>query len=271
MIKSALGLLLLWQACVLAAQALGDATLDIYAPNSQSAFWGRFYVIENATRHAGWIRSENGTAVYKITGIHAGEATRIKAILYAPGCALQTMDVAIVEPRNYDYSFRCLMLPKTEVEGYVTNNVNNNDKFIIEAKYVASWVPSFFGFDDGTTTEVPLETLTTLNTGNRLVLQIPDLSKDKLAADADHAGEIRFYLLDRSTGRIIDQLRTQSGRFGGLPVSALNKTSPDLKFCGTGFLLSRDHDQYGFANRTDSPYSCTQKSLDPSSKLLPAK
>ena len=245
-----------------AGQSAASASLDIHAPNSESGFWGRFFIIEKTSRIAGWITSQDGESIYRITGIHASDATRLKAIVYVPGCALQTVDIAISEQKNYQYSFRCLLLPQTQIEGTVEQRLNNREKVTIEAKYVASWAPAFFECDDGTTTEIPLESKTTLDGQNNFILQIPDLSKDKLASAADHLGEIRFWVRERASGRIVDQLRVvsknpavQVTRLGGLPIAALSAPVSVLKFCDTADSFW-SHDRYGFAIREDAGERC---------------
>jgi len=246
-----------------AAGANGPAaTLDVHAPDSVSGFWGRFFIIEKASRIAGWITPEDKTSDYKISGIHASENTRFRAIIYVPGCALQTVDLAISEARNYQYSFRCVLVPQTQIQGTVLQPGGGLMRNVtVEAKYVANWAAAFFQYDDGTATEIPLGDKATFNGQNKFSLQIPDLSKDKLASSADHPGEIRIYVRDDANGQIADQLRLTSAdpakpvsRMGGIPISALSDNGAVLRFCETESLLS--HDSYGFAVRDDSAGRC---------------
>jgi len=256
-------LLLAFCGWALAAEATGPAaTLDIHAPDSVSGFWGRFFIIEKASRIAGWITSEDKTSDYKITGIHASQDTRFRAIVYVPGCALQTVDLAIAEARNYQYSFRCLLIPQTQIQGTVLQPGGSLlHDVTVEAKYVATWAPAFFQYDDGTTTEIPLGDKATFNGQNKFSLQIPDLSKDKLATSADHPGEIRIWVRDNENGQVADQLRLTSNdpakpvsRMGGIPISALSDNGAVLRFCETEALIS--HDSYGFAVRDESAGRC---------------
>jgi len=238
------------------------ATIDIHAPDLVSGFWGRFFIIEKASRIAGWITSDDKTSVYKITGIHASEDTRFRAIVYVPGCALQTVDLAISEPRNYQYLFRCVLIPQTQIQGMVLQPGGSLIHDVtVEAKYVASWAPAFFQYDDGTTTEIPLGDKATFHGQNKFSLQVPDLSKDKLATSADHPGEIRIWVRDTGNGRIADQLRLTSSepalpvsKMGGIPISALSENGAVLRFCETEAFIS--HDSYGFAVRDDSAGRC---------------
>jgi len=255
-------LLLVVAFCGAAGAAVPAATLDIHAPDSVSGFWGRFFIIEKASRIAGWITSEDKTSDYKITGIHASGETRFRAIVYVPGCALQAVDLAISEPRNYQYSFRCVLIPLTQIQGTVLQpgGALMHD-VTVEAKYVANWAPAFFQYDDGTATEIPLGDKATFNGQNKFSLQIPDLAKDKLASSADHPGEIRIYVRDNAVGSVADQLRLTSdnpavpvSRLGGIPISALSDNGAVLRFCETESLIS--HDSYGFAVRDDSARPC---------------
>jgi hypothetical protein len=262
MLPGRFGVLLLIAAfCIVApGEVVPEATIEIHAPDSTPGFWGRYFIIENQKRSAGWITAEDGTAVYKISGIHASEATRFRAIVYVPGCALQTVDLGISERKVYQYTFRCVLIPQTQIQGTVSDGHAGED-VTVEAKYVASWAPAFFQYDDGTTTEIPLGDKTTFKSDEKFSLQIPDLSKDKLVTAPDHPGEIRIWVRDRADGKVEDQLRLTSNnpaipvtRMGGVPISALSENGAVLHFCETESFITRD--SYGFAIRDDAAGRC---------------
>jgi hypothetical protein len=237
------------------------ATLDIHAPGLSAGFWGRYVILNKLNRISGWITSATDAATYRIAGLPARPDTHFRAILYVPGCALQTLDIAITERKNYQYSFFCALLPPIQLNGTVTHMGTDQEGVTLEAKYVASWAASFFQFADGTDTEIPLGNKTSLDSQNEFALPIPDFSKDKLASSSSHFGEIRIFVRDRATGLIVDQLRWASGipsiqptKFGGIPITALSGDSLNFKFCETGTWLSHDH--YGFALRNNALETC---------------
>jgi hypothetical protein len=270
MLASGFRISLLLLACFSGEVALGgpgfgatapEATLEIHAPDSVSGFWGRYFIIEKASRIAGWITSEDGAALYKINSIHASDATRFKAIVYVPGCALQAVDIPIAEAKNYQYSFRCSLIPQTQIQGTVSKNNNTGDAVTVEARYVASWASAFFQYDDGIPTEIPLGNKTAFSGQDKFSLQIPDLSKDKLASSPDHPGEIRIWVRDVASGRVEEQLRltpnnsaTPVSKMGGIPISALSDNGSVLHFCETDSFLT--HDSFGFAIRNDAAGPC---------------
>jgi hypothetical protein len=254
-------LLLISAVCTISSgQTVSQATLEIHSPDAVAGFWGRYFIIENQKRSAGWITSEDGISVYKITGIHASDATRFRAIVYVPGCALQTVDLAISERKTYQYTFRCVLIPQIQIQGTVSQG-HAGDDMTVEAKYVAGWAAAFFQYDDGTTTEIPLGDKTVFKSDEKFSLKIPDLSKDKLVTSPDHPGEIRIWVRQRADGPIEDQLRLISNdpaipvsRMGGIPISALSENGAVLHFCETESFITRD--SYGFAIRDDAAGRC---------------
>ncbi len=239
---------------ILAGQTGADATVSIQVPDSISAVWGRYVTADNQSRKAGWTGSRNEQGDYLIKGIQASRETRFRAIVFVQGCSLRTLDIAITESRNYRYAFVCESLPQKEIQGTIGQSGSYGQEITLEAKYIASWAPAFFAYDDGTTTEIPLGSKVNIVAQNKFVLPIPDLSKDKIAGSASYPGEIRIFVRENASGRIIDQLRVLSNnqavratRFGGIPIAALSVEHPVFTFCETSSAYS--HDKYGFAHR----------------------
>jgi hypothetical protein len=207
-------------------------------------------VTTRTARTPGWIVSESGEESYEVTGIRVGALSRFRGILYSPGCALQLVDILITEIRNYSYVFPCEPVKQIEIQGIVIHPERlSESRMTIDAKYVATWAENFFGYDDGTDTEIPLGSVATLDEQNRFRLSVPNLGKDK-------GGEIRIWLRDEDNGRIRDQLRvslqspeSQRTRLGGIPMTALNSTPVLFKVCSAN--SPSEHDKYGFALRDD--------------------
>jgi hypothetical protein len=227
----------------MAAQDGGSfAMLDIDFGSSTSRVWRWYVVRDRTTVRASWMNPQDGEHIYRITKLSASSTSRARGVVYSPGCALQTFDIAIQDVRSYRNSFPCEAISQVEIHGSVPplGRLYAHD-IRIEAKYVADWAPEFVGYDDGTTTEIPLGRAATLDDQNQFRLSIPDLLKDKLACSTIHAGEVRIWVRDQVSGRIVDQWRLTSRnpklrptRLGGIPIACLNRTAVYLLFARQG-------------------------------------
>ena len=92
--------------------------LEIQLPggiSSESVFIR--YVLPGDTL-GGWVQQRAGVSSYIIDTMRAGRsAAGIKALLYAPGCAIQTLDVALSDSRNEQRSFICRPLGSISIQG----------------------------------------------------------------------------------------------------------------------------------------------------------
>src|SRR5208282_4379462 len=69
----------------------------------------------------GWVQPRPGVSVCRISTSHDGRpAKRIKALLYAPGCAIQTLDLPVSDSNDQPYSFVCRSLPSVAITGTLT-------------------------------------------------------------------------------------------------------------------------------------------------------
>jgi hypothetical protein len=122
---------------------------------------------------------------------------------------------------------------------------------VVEAKYVARWAPSFFGYNDGTITGIPLGTSTALDSENHFKLAIPDFSKDKLANSPGYQGELHIWLRNKQSGQLVASLSTVPGGHRGIPITALGETSHQFTLCYVR--LPSRHDEFGFSIRDSHP------------------
>src|SRR5579863_543887 len=106
----------------------------------------------------GWVQPHPGVSSYFIRTIHKGRpATRIKALLYAPGCAIQTLDLPVSGLNNQQYSFNCRPLSSVWIGGTVTRMDRLYGREVkLQAKYVARWAQSFLELGDGIVTTIPV-------------------------------------------------------------------------------------------------------------------
>ena len=240
------------------------AILEIQFSGHGAGFWGRYAVCYGKNRIAGWTSPQNGEA-HRIEGIFSGPKTRIRGVLYAPGCALQTFDVAVKDARLYQYQFRCDPLPETEIRGVIEpiGRLNQGRNVRIEAKYVALWTPAFLGYDDGTTTVIPLMGESEVDEQGRFRLSIPDFAKDKIASASNHAAELRIWALDLADDRLFAKLmllprtyQAQPTRFGGIPIDSIGSSLLEFAFCYADPPPVRD--KFGFTIRSEAENDCSR-------------
>lgn len=223
--------------------------------------WGRYVVSGDTVVQSGWVRTTGNVRDYVITRLPAGNDSRVKGVLYLPGCAVRTFDISIPEARDYQYLFSCEPIPQIQLRGSIPPlGKLYDDDVVIEAKCVIAWA-GFFGYDDGTTTEIPLGSAVTLDDETHFHLTIPDLSRDPLVNSANHEGQVRIFIRSQKTGQIIDQWRfvpkdstVRVNRFGGIPVALIKPDSGVLSFCPIRSVLP--HDGYGFAARPPANGDC---------------
>jgi hypothetical protein len=183
-------------------------------------------------RFGGWVEPSAGLSSYFIdTNTRNRAATRIRAILYAPGCAIQTLDLAL-DGSNAQYAFVCHELKTISIGG----TVSRADRFMrrpvkLEARYLARWAQRFLGLDDDLITAIPVGDIAELSADGRFRLVLPDLSQDPLAGAPDHAGEVRIYAKDKKSEALVAQLIPTglpliTTRMGGLNAQSAYPADP---------------------------------------------
>jgi hypothetical protein len=208
-----------------------------------------------------WVHPRPGVSSYFISTAHEGRpATRIKAILYAPGCAIQTLDVPVSLSNNQQYSFVCRPIASVRIAGALTRmDLLNGHEVRIQASYVARWVQPFLGVDKSFVTGIPVGDVVNLSTDGRFRLSIPDFSQDAMTAAADHPGELQIRARDKTSNIIVAQLipsgsQVVKARMGGLKI--LSEYPSEIVFMPCPEDVHPVHDAFGFALRTDLSWTC---------------
>jgi hypothetical protein len=68
----------------------------------------------------GWVQPRSGVSSYFISTTFSGRpATGIKAILYAPGCAIRSFDIPLSGSNHAQYSFICQPIKSISIRGAV--------------------------------------------------------------------------------------------------------------------------------------------------------
>lgn len=188
------------------------------------------------------------------TVVDGHPSTAMKAILYAPGCDIQTLDVNLTTGSGRTpYSFICFPLTDLEIRGIVARPDRLwNHKVKLQTKYIARWTESFLGMRDSPITEIPLGGTTDLSADGRFQLLVPDFSQAP-----GRSGEFKIVAKDETTGRVVALLvppKSVRTRMGGLVLQ--KNYSGTLVFTPCSANFAQAHDQEGFAIRPDINDSC---------------
>jgi hypothetical protein len=207
-----------------------------------------------------WVQPRPGVSSYFISTTREGhQTTRIKAVLYAPGCAIQTLDLP-VSGSNQQYSFLCRPLPSVWIAGAIARSDRlYKHEVKLQAKYVARWAQSFLGLGEDIITSIPVGDVAYPSADGHFRLSVPDLSQDPLAGD--QAGELQIWARDKNSEKIIAQLipapagpQVIKVRMGGLKIQ--REYDSEIVFAPCAVNPPQLHDARGFALRPDVSDSC---------------
>jgi hypothetical protein len=208
-------------AILMAGICFGQSSIEILLPPGVSSenFFVRY--LANGGGIGGWIQPRPNVSSYTIS---THSAARIRALLYSPGCAIQTFDLALADKGDQQYSFICQTLPTVEMSGELARSDRLYERKVqLQARYVARWAQSFLGLDDEIGTFIPIGEPADISSSGEFHLSLPDLSRDALAGSPDHPGELQIWARDAASGRIAAQLipdasKLKPTRMGGLPI-----------------------------------------------------
>jgi len=172
----------------------------------------------------GWVQPRAGVSAYLISTARGDSAVAgIKAVLYAPGCAIQTLDIPLSNSNNPRYSFVCQPLGSVGISGKLVQTERlSGHEVNVQARYIARWAQPFLGLGD-IVVSIPVGDVADLSAGDRFRLSIPDLSRDPLAGATDHPGEIQIWARDKASGDDVAMLLPEAStalatRMGGLKI-----------------------------------------------------
>jgi hypothetical protein len=208
----------------------------------------------------GWVHAPSGVPSFGISTMFNGRpATGMKAILYAPGCAIQTLDLKFSGPDSSQYSFVCEPVRNVEVRGVLARSDRLWGHAVkLQAKYIARWAQPFLGLDDTPVTSIVVGEMTDLSADGSFRLVVPDFSRDLLRPNkSDAPGEFQIWAKDVSTEAIVAMLVPQHPertRMGGLRVQT--EYPAELTFTPCSASSARVHDKLGFAIRPGTYDAC---------------
>jgi hypothetical protein len=165
----------------------------------------------------GWLEPRASVSSYFIGVIHEGmPARRFRALVYAPGCMMKTVDLPILG---------------------------------------TAWAMAFLGLGDGIITEIPLCATTQVSANGSFELSVPAFAEDPLALSPDHAGEIQFWAKDKTGGKVVAQIiptaHSLRTRMGGLQIRKEYPEPVEFAPCSGPHQDLQPHDSFGFALRPD--------------------
>ena len=234
---------------MLAAAPLWASQVVIHLPPGLPSETVFIRYVRAGEKFGGWVRSQPGVSSYSIdTSIGAIPALGLKAVIYAPGCAIQTIDMRLPGPKDEEYAFLCKPLASVRIEGRLieARSLRENGA-LIQARYIARWAHSFLGLTDDSVLVIPLSETESLSADGRFEISLPDLIHDQLAASAD--GDLQFWVRDKTGENLLAQLIAKGAtRLGGLKIP--REYPPELVFAACGVNRPPIHDN-GFARRSD--------------------
>jgi hypothetical protein len=200
----------------------------------------------------GWVQPHPGVSSYWISTLRA---TRIRALLYAPGCAIQTLELSLSGSNNQKYSMTCRALPDVSIAGVLTRpELLAGREFNLQARYVARWAQPFFGFDPQLITTIPVGDIVGVASDGHFKLQIPDFSEDS-------PGEIQIWAREKVSGKIFAQLlpagpQSIKTRMGGLKLAS--EYPAEIVFVPCTEHPNRVQDAFGFTLRSNDKDACAR-------------
>jgi len=178
---------------------------------------------------------------------------RMRALLYAPGCEIQTLDLKLVGPDVPRYSFVCQPVRDWEINGALARLDRLwRHKVKFEVRYFAEWMGSFLGLADTLVTSIPVGDEPGPSADGSVHLLLPDFSQSD-----GRSGEFRIVAKDEISEAVVARLippKSMRTRMGGLRVE--NDHPGEFIFTPCAVDSAHTHDQYGFALRPDVRDSC---------------
>lgn len=193
----------------------------------------------------GWVNPKPDVSSYFVETTQKGHAAeRMKAILYAPGCAMQKLDLAVSKTEGQSFSYVCNPIPWMSINGVIKPPESREMK--VEVQYVARWSQKFLDLEAGIVTDIPVAKAAYRAGSGRFHLSIPDFSKDPLA----DFGDFQIWSDEIDSGKVIARLTPVSpdlGQNGGLKILPAYPQEIDFEMCDTP--LAGPQDTFGFAVR----------------------
>jgi hypothetical protein len=237
---------------MLAATCYGETGFEITLPASVPSenFAGRYLLTGSFGGFSGWLAQKENVESYQIeTSVEGQPATRIKAVLYAPGCEIQTFDKPLADGSVESFDFQCKPLSTVAFQGRLTkSDALLKEAVEIRVNYIAYWADEFFGIHDGLVTAIPVG-VALPDADNRFRITLPDFSENV----PGRPGVFQFWARERTTGKLLGELipGESKSKFGSLQIESAYPREIAFTTCAVPGTLETT----GFAKRSD-PDAC---------------
>ena len=248
------GLALAAMSGICADQPAHYVTIQLPPGVNSQQFFAR-YALEGGD-FGGWVDPRAGVSSYVIDTTYRGRAAAgIRAILYAPGCAIQTLDVQLRSRANPTFPFVCRPVPNVRITGRIVRPSQfQGHELRLQARWVIRWASSFLWVDRDIATSIPVGETADVAPDRSFVMSVPDLSRD---------AELQIWARARDTGDLLAQLipvenaQAVRTKMGGLQVRGPAPSEIGFSLCEVRENWTM-HDRYGFATRETADDACAR-------------
>src|ERR1700761_6108256 len=127
--------------CLCFAQVSSRFELRLPHGVASQTFFARYLL--NGDNLGGWIEPHAGLDAYSISTLRNGlPAGGIKAIMYAPGCAIRTLSLPLSATTETNYTFECRPASRISLTGLIVPVDSFPRPVSFQAQYIAYWAPS---------------------------------------------------------------------------------------------------------------------------------
>lgn len=202
-----------------------------------------------------WVKTKPGINSYRV-GIADSPNASLRAIFYAPGCAIETVDSSL---QRGSATFTCSPLKTLPLRGQlrITEWLAHRN-IRVQAKYVAQWAPGFLGIAKEAPLTIKLPDRVPVEPDGHFQITVPDLASDPHAGVASGMGELQLWAVDAVHGSPIAHLLPLNNaktddRTGSIRVLSSYPNEILFDVCSVGpeetHLIHRD----GFVVRGEDP------------------
>jgi hypothetical protein len=175
--------------------------------------------------YGGFVTPNKSRSNYEIIAAVDGKpAARVKLIVYAPGCQIESLDIQ-VQSQTVSRQLLCTPLAQKVLHGQITPASIPQQPSEVEVTYLAMWDHHFFGIYDGFITAIRVTAGIPDQDGN-FVVNLPDF----IAQPNLGEGEFQFTLREIKTGNIIAFLYPAGDARGRLGMKVEASYPPLIRF-----------------------------------------
>jgi hypothetical protein len=179
-------------------------------------------------------------------------ATRIKAVAYIPGCAIQTVDLHLSGAVEEQTALACRNLHTTSLAGrLLQSDLLSRPGIDLQVFYIARWAHDWLGLADASVLTIPVKSPAVVNADGYFQIWMPDFAQDDLAKNS---GELEIWAVNTAGRERLAQLivrspRTVIARMSGVKIQSEYPSEVTFTVCAISHGTVHDHE--GFAKRTD--------------------